>query len=988
MGAPNPIAFRPLQVTFWTTVVYLALIIPLVVIHETVLPAPDPSHFDSGVSLAEAWSDLATLSQAYHPYQSRANDDVRAWLLKRLTEIKGQSGADDDSVVIFDDQVGNVTTAGLEGIPRALMGPDFKANTIGTYFEGNNIMVYIRGSDDPPGSWWEDPGSRSATAAVGNGGVLVNAHFDSVSTGYGATDDGMAVVTILQLVKHFSLPENQPHKGIVALLNNNEEDWLWGARAFGDHPLMPFCHVFLNLEGAAAGGKAILFRSTDAEVTSAYRGTPNPFGTVVGADAWKTGAIRSGTDYQIFYDIYGMRGLDVAFYRPRARYHTNQDDTRHTSQDSLWHMLSTALHTTRGLSSDTGNTFVGRRPDDDRRKVPNGAGTDGVWFDLFGQAFALFKLHSLFACSLTLLIVTPLALMFLTYILMRSDKYYFFSAKKTVYEEAVLEPVLLGGRKGIVRFPFALIVAGALTVASAYLVRKINPFAIYSYEYTVWAMMISLFFFVFWAIMAGANSIRPSALHRGYAIMWLFFISWGLLVVVTVFEDRFHIAAGYPIVFFQFAVFLSALLVLLELCGLPTKAAFAQSVHDEHDIRDFMNSDVPSHIDGVPHGESTNGSGPDNDGQYDDAEEPTETSPLVGRSNRSQDHTSTFGGVYRRSIGVIIDKSAAGEDPNRKAFGGEQLWSGRLPSWLWTFQFLLLGPFFLILFGQLGLVLVAAVKETGADGGSTLLPFLLMSIFSIVILLPVTPFIHRITHHIPMFLLVIFVGTLIFNLAVFPFSALSRYKIYWSQDIDLDTGVSVVHYMGAEEYVRQAMAQVPSAMGKEVTCEAKNTDRPDMAFCSYDGSGVEPKIAKDETPLESWITFNATRSSGSHKMQFTIDGLETRVCGVRFPQPVSRFQVVGGCPQDDRFGAAPEKGLDSIKLYRRDWYEPWTVDVEWEKETEVPASMDLEVYCNWSDANKQGTIPALEQALQFTPRWVAISKTNDALVQGRKSYSV
>lgn len=990
MGAPNPIAFRPAQVTFWTAVVYLALLIPLVILHETVPPAPGPGGFDKGVDLAEAWADLATLAQAYHPYQSRANDVVRAWLLQRLAEIKQQSGAADDSVVIFDDQVNNVTAAGLDRTPMPLQGSGFQASTIGTYFEGNNIMVYIRGSSDPAGRWWENPSSRSAATAVESGGVLVNAHFDSVSTGYGATDDGMAVISVLQLVKHFSLPDNQPHKGIVALLNNNEEDWLWGARAFGYHPLMPFCHVFLNLEGAAAGGKATLFRSTDVEVTGAYKGSPHPFGSVVAADAWKTGAIRSGTDYQIFYDIYGMRGLDVAFYRPRARYHTNQDDTRHTSKDSLWHMLSSALATTRRLSGDTGATFNGDRSDGDRGKVPNGGGSDGVWFDLFGEAFALFDLRSMFACSLTLLVVTPLALMLLTYILIRSDRYYFFSAKKSVYEEAVLEPVLLGGWKGLVRFPFALVVAGALTIASAYLVRKINPFVIYSYEYTVWAMMISTFYFFFWAIMAGANSVRPSALHRGYVIMWLFIVTWALLVVVTVFEDRFHIAAGYPIVFLQFAVFLSAFIVLLELFGLPTKAAFAREVHDDHDIRDFMRTDVHGHIENVPHGERANDSGHDRqyDGQSDDVEEATETSPLVGRRSRGRDQPFTFGTVYRRSIGAIIDKSRAGESSNSKAFGHEQLWSGSLPSWLWSLEFLLLGPFFLVIFGQLGLVLVAAVKETGGDGGTTLMPLLLVAIFSIVILLPLAPFIHRITHHIPMLLLVVFIATLIFNLAVFPFSSLSRYKIYFSQEVNLDTGASVVHYMGVEEYVRQALTRVPSAMGKNLTCQAENPARPDIAYCSFDGSTVLPDVDQGKTALKDWIAFNATRAAGAHKMQFTVDGVETRVCGVRFPQPISQFQVLGGNSQDDRFGAMPENGLDSIKLYRRDWNQPWTIDVEWAQETDVTGSMALEVFCNWSDANKQGTIPALDQALQYTPEWVAITKMDDALVQGKKSYSV
>ncbi|KAH8652146.1 hypothetical protein BX600DRAFT_386977 [Xylariales sp. PMI_506] len=980
MAAANPVAFRPIPVTFWTTVVYLALLIPLVIIHETVPPAPKSY---PGVDLAEAWADLDTLTRAYHPYNSRANDVVRQWLLERVHQIALESGAHESSVVVFDDLIGNVTATGKELPPKALVDADVHPKNVGTYFEGNNIMVYIRGKDDPPGKWWEENDSTH-NRVIGKGGVLVNAHFDSVATAYGATDDGMGVVSVLQLVKYFSAPENQPQRGIVTLLNNNEEDWLWGAQAFGNHPLMPFCHVFLNLEGAAAGGKANLFRTTDGQVTRAYKGSHDPFGTVVASDMFGLGVIRSGTDYQIFYDVYGMRGLDVAFYRPRAIYHTNQDDTRHTSRDSLWHMLSNALHTVKSLSGDTGDTFIGERPDGDQTKIPNGASSSGVWFDLFGQTFAIFDLHSLFAWSLTLLIATPLLLIALTYLLVRHDKYYFFAAKKTSYEESVLDPVVLGGRKGIIRFPFALIVAGSLVVGSAYLINKVNPFVIYTYEYTNWAMMISLFYFVFWTITAGANFARPSALHRGYAIIWLFVITWALLVAVTVFEDRFNIAAGYPFVFLQGAVFLATFIALAEQFALPTKTAFAQNVHDDHDARDHAHS-IHEHLSSVPHAdEHSGGNNENNDQDIDD--EPTETSPLFGGSSE-HGNRRTFGTVYRRSIASIVSHKTSSRDGTKnQPFGDEQLWSGKLPSWLWILQFLILGPFFIILVAQVGLVVVASIKETGGDGGSTLVPFLAVSFFSILILLPLTPFTQRITHHVPMLLLVVFIGTLVFNLVVFPFSSSSRYKLYFQQDIDLDSGKSLVHYVGGEQYVRQALADLPSAMDKKVVCVAKSAARPDHAYCTYDGSDILPLVSKKAT--SDWISFNSTRAAGSNTAQLTLHGEETRVCGLRFSKPLSRFQVRGGAKHDERFGRMPAEGLDNLLVYRRDWDTPWTIDVEWAAQEELSSeAIDVQAFCRWNDANS-GAVPALDEALQYIPKWIAVTKLNNGLVEGTKAYKI
>ncbi len=85
----NPISFRPCPVTFWTTLVYLALLIPIIIINETVPSAPSEYH---GVNLTAAWLDLATLTKHYHPYNSRYNDEVHSWLLLRTQQILDSNG--------------------------------------------------------------------------------------------------------------------------------------------------------------------------------------------------------------------------------------------------------------------------------------------------------------------------------------------------------------------------------------------------------------------------------------------------------------------------------------------------------------------------------------------------------------------------------------------------------------------------------------------------------------------------------------------------------------------------------------------------------------------------------------------------------------------------------------------------------------------------------------------------------------------------------
>ncbi len=500
----------------FTVLVYLAITIPVLIVHETVPKAPvNPVRYN-GLNISEAWQDLNELTNGYHPYNSRRNDEVHDWLLRRVEGIleendvewsKGKTGAipklaleDLDSmslateedelrrgiasplVTIFDDLQSNVTCSAA-GPPKGNGVNHEPGQTV--YFEGNNIIVYIRGTEDEEGEWWESDLSM-VKKTHGHGGVLVNAHYDSVSTGFGATDDGVGVITILQLIRYFTTSGNRPKKGIVALFNNGEEDFLNGARAYTQHPMSLFTHTFLNLEGAGAGGRATLFRSTDQEITKFYQKSPNPFGTIISGDGFKQGVVSSQTDYVVFEDILGLRGLDVAFWNPRARYHTDQDDARHTNRDSIWHMLSASVATVKSLADDTSKTFDSPRGDRARGKVRNGKQTDGVWFDLFGSAFPVFGLRTLFAWSLTFLICCPLAIILIMYLLVQKDKFYFFSGTtehgNTGHDGEVIS---LNGWKGFARWPIAIIFSSFLTFGAGLLLAKINPLIVYSSQYAV-----------------------------------------------------------------------------------------------------------------------------------------------------------------------------------------------------------------------------------------------------------------------------------------------------------------------------------------------------------------------------------------------------------------------------------------------------------------------------------------------------------------------
>ena len=135
---------------------------------------------------------MLQIAAAPHPYNSHQNDRVRHHILGRVQDItKGISYAHVD-----DDLISNATFAYDGRI---------------AYFEGNNVVVKIDGTSSELD------------------GLLLSAHFDSVSTAPGATDDGMGVATLIQLVEYFT--KNRPKRTVVFNINNGEEDWLHGAHA-------------------------------------------------------------------------------------------------------------------------------------------------------------------------------------------------------------------------------------------------------------------------------------------------------------------------------------------------------------------------------------------------------------------------------------------------------------------------------------------------------------------------------------------------------------------------------------------------------------------------------------------------------------------------------------------------------------------------------------------------------------------------------------
>ncbi|KAK9488396.1 hypothetical protein V1527DRAFT_487204 [Lipomyces starkeyi] len=427
------------------------------------------------------WSDLQNISAQPHPYNSRAHERVRNFLLERLSQVT--TGISDASFAeIVEDNDSFVIT------PSILYDKNGAE-----YFEGQNIYAVIHGKKN------------------GNPGVLVSAHYDSVSTSFGTTDDGISISIMLFLFEHFL--SNRPDNTIVFNFNTGEELGLHGARQFIKHPLLNEVKYFLNMDSAGAGGRSTMHRASNYEALKAFAGVHPGLGSVIMQDIFKTGVIKSMTDFSI-YDGANLRGLDMAYYQSRSRYHSPLDNIRSTNRGSVRYLAQSSLRTVSKLSSSsTANV------------TSDNAHATGVFFDYLGIVVIVLSMKAFIGISLTGVIVGPMALGGLLYFLIFKKK------------------VLILERRGWLRFPGSLLV---LVLANYVLLRIIsvqNRDVIYSSDlpiltiFSISAVVVVVFLQICEIISPGVSSLN--------SLLELTVLYWILALVGVVYQFKMSLGGSY-----------------------------------------------------------------------------------------------------------------------------------------------------------------------------------------------------------------------------------------------------------------------------------------------------------------------------------------------------------------------------------------------------------------------------------------------------------
>jgi hypothetical protein len=232
-----------------------------------------------------------------HPIGSAANAQVRDLIVKRLRSLG--YGAELQTGFICND-------GGECGTPTNVIA------TLGAHPEGSDAL-------------------------------LLAAHYDSVPSGPGASDDGTGVASLLEIARVLKTRPTPSHP-IILLVTDGEEAGLLGALLFvREHPLAKHVSAAVNMDSRGVSGASLMFETGTANVSlmrlyaaAARRPVTNSLFYVV----YK--ALPNDTDFTVFKAA-PYQGFNLAFIGNVAYYHTPLDNWADASASSLQHQGDNAL---------------------------------------------------------------------------------------------------------------------------------------------------------------------------------------------------------------------------------------------------------------------------------------------------------------------------------------------------------------------------------------------------------------------------------------------------------------------------------------------------------------------------------------------------------------------------------------------------------------------------------------------------------------------
>jgi hypothetical protein len=203
---------------------------------------------------------------------------------------------------------------------------------------------------------------------------LLVAHYDTVTTGPGAADDGAGVVTLLETAR--ALKAGLPLRNdIVMLFTGDEESGMRGAQAFTEHRWGRGVGAVLNLEARGTCGPSYLFETSRGNgwlIRELRRAGVPAVGNTLMYEFYSRSP--NDTDFTVLKRE-GYPGYNIAFIGNVSAYHNVNDSVTNLSSRSIQHHGECALALARHFGDLPAEAFP----------APGREGEDEVYFNSFGS---------------------------------------------------------------------------------------------------------------------------------------------------------------------------------------------------------------------------------------------------------------------------------------------------------------------------------------------------------------------------------------------------------------------------------------------------------------------------------------------------------------------------------------------------------------------------------------------------------------------------
>ncbi|WP_223645646.1 M20/M25/M40 family metallo-hydrolase [Corallococcus sp. EGB] len=290
----------------------LGLGVVLLVLRASPLPEPVPASAPGErFSAARAREHLRFIGAEPHAIGTPRHAAVRDYLQARLGELGAEVQLQREAVF-----------APAQGVPRPAANVE-------------NIVGRLRAKD----------GAKGTT-------VMLVAHYDSVPTGPGASDNGAAVASILEVAR--ALQQGPALAGdVLFLFTDAEEQHLLGSTAFAaSHPWARESGVILNVDARGNAGPLLMFEVSPGGgwlVRRLAEEAPD-----VGAGSLFTAVyqrMKNATDFTALRQG-GWQGLNFANVEGTQAYHSRKETVDVVSDGLLQQQGDTLLALTRRISRE------------------------------------------------------------------------------------------------------------------------------------------------------------------------------------------------------------------------------------------------------------------------------------------------------------------------------------------------------------------------------------------------------------------------------------------------------------------------------------------------------------------------------------------------------------------------------------------------------------------------------------------------------------